>query len=132
MNLSELKEIFGERLSTADSIREHHSSDESWHIPEKLPDAVIFPNNSEEVSLIIKFANDKGIPIIPYGAGTSLEGHVHAVNGGITINTMNMNKILNINLFINKFQGNSTIHSSCIDMNESQTNCNSTCSTCFS
>ena len=97
MNLSELKEIFGERLSTADSIREHHSSDESWHIPEKLPDAVIFPNNSEEVSLIIKFANDKGIPIIPYGAGTSLEGHVHAVNGGITINTMNMNKILNIN-----------------------------------
>jgi D-lactate dehydrogenase (cytochrome) len=95
--LSELKEIFDERLSTVDSIREQHSSDESWHIPENLPDAVIFPNNSEEVSLIIKFANDRGIPIIPFGAGTSLEGHVHAVNGGITINTMNMNKILNIN-----------------------------------
>ena len=97
MDLSELKEIFDERLSTVDSIREQHSSDESWHIPENLPDAVIFPNNSEEVSLIIKFANDRGIPIIPFGAGTSLEGHVHAVNGGITINTMNMNKILNIN-----------------------------------
>ncbi|MEE2668233.1 MAG: FAD-linked oxidase C-terminal domain-containing protein [Pseudomonadota bacterium] len=97
MNLPELKEIFGERLSTSDSVRKHHSSDESWHIPENLPDAVIFPNNSEEVSLIIKFANDKGIPIIPFGAGTSLEGHIHAVNGGITINTMNMNKILNIN-----------------------------------
>ena len=97
MNLSELEEIFGERLSTSDSVRKHHSSDESWHIPENLPDAVIFPNNSEEVSLIIKFANDKGIPIIPFGAGTSLEGHIHAVNGGITINTMNMNKILNIN-----------------------------------
>ncbi len=97
MNLSELKEIFGERLSTTDSVRKHHSSDESWHIPENLPDAVIFPNNSEEVSLIIKFANDKEIPIIPFGAGTSLEGQIHAVNGGITINTMNMNKILNIN-----------------------------------
>ncbi len=97
MNLSELEEIFGERLSTSDSVRKHHSSDESWHIPENLPDAVIFPNNSEEVSLIIKFANDKGIPIIPFGAGTSLEGQIHAVNGGITINTMNMNKILNIN-----------------------------------
>ena len=59
MNLPELKEIFGERLSTSDSVRKHHSSDESWHIPENLPDAVIFPNNSEEVSLIIKFANDK-------------------------------------------------------------------------
>ena len=97
MNLSELKEIFGERLSTSDSVRKHHSSDESWHIPENLPDAVIFPNNSEEVSLIIKFANGKEIPIIPFGAGTSLEGQIHAVNGGITINTMNMNKILNIN-----------------------------------
>ena len=97
MNLPELKEIFGERLSTSDSVRKHHSSDESWHIPENLPDAVIFPNNSEEVSLIIKFANDKEIPIIPFGAGTSLEGQIHAVNGGITINTMNMNKILNIN-----------------------------------
>ncbi len=97
MNLSELEEIFGERLSTSDSVRKHHSSDESWHIPENLPDAVIFPNNSEEVSLIIKFANDKGIPIIPFGAVTSLEGNIHAVNGGFTINTMNMNKILNIN-----------------------------------
>ena len=98
MDLSKLRKIFGERLATSEAIRRQHSHDESWHVPISLPDAVIFPENTKEVSIILKFANDNKIPVIPFGAGTSLEGQVHALNGGITINSLNMNKIKEVNL----------------------------------
>ncbi len=94
MNLEELKDFFGERLATSKSVRLEHSHDESWHIPKNIPDAVVFPETTEEVSRIIKFAYNNKIPVIPFGTGTALEGHVHAVNGGITINSVNMNKII--------------------------------------
>ena len=98
MDLSKLEKIFGERLATSKNIRIQHSHDESWHVPNSIPDAVIFPENSNEVSLILKFANEKKIPVIPFGAGTSLEGQVHALKGGITINSLYMNKIKEVNL----------------------------------
>ena len=85
MDLSKLRKIFGERVATSEAIRRQHSHDESLHVPISLPDAVIFPENTKEVSIILKFANDNKIPVIPFGAGTSLEGQVHALNGGITI-----------------------------------------------
>ena len=98
MDLSKLRKIFGERFTTSEAIRRQHSHDESWHVPISLPDAVIFPENTKEVSVILNFANDNKIPVIPFGAGTSLEGQVHALNGGITINSLNMNKIKEVNL----------------------------------
>jgi D-lactate dehydrogenase (cytochrome) len=98
MDLSELENYFGERLITSESVREQHSHDESWHIPENIPDAVIFPETTEEISKIMTYASDNNIPVVPFGAGTALEGHVHAVNGGITINSINMNKIIEVNL----------------------------------
>ena len=98
MDLSKLENFFGERFVTSESARKQHRYDESWHIPNNLPDAVVFPETTLEVSKIISFANDEGIPVIPFGAGTSLEGQVHALNGGITINSVNMNKITEVNL----------------------------------
>ena len=98
MDLSKLENIFGERLATSEAIRLQHSHDESWHVPKSIPDAVIFPKNSDEVSLILNFANKRKIPVIPFGAGTSLEGQVHALKGGITINSLYMNKIKEVNL----------------------------------
>ena len=98
MDLSKLENIFGERLETSEAIRLQHSHDESWHVPKSIPDAVIFPKNSDEVSLILNFANKRKIPVIPFGAGTSLEGQVHALKGGITINSLYMNKIKEVNL----------------------------------
>ena len=98
MDLSKLEKIFGERLVTSKPVRIQHSHDESWHVPNSIPDAVIFPESSNEVSIILKFANERRIPIIPFGAGTSLEGQVHALKGGITINSIYMNKIKEINL----------------------------------
>ena len=98
MDLSKLEKIFGERLSTSETIRLQHSHDESWHVPKSIPDAVVFPQSSYEVSIILNFANERKIPVIPFGAGTSLEGQVHALKGGITINSLHMNKIKEVNL----------------------------------
>ncbi|MFL2843951.1 MAG: FAD-binding oxidoreductase [Alphaproteobacteria bacterium] len=98
MDLSKLEKIFGERLATSEAIRLQHSHDESWHVPESIPDAVVFPESTDEVSTILNFANERKIPVIPFGAGTSLEGQVHALKGGITINSLNMNKIKEVNL----------------------------------
>ena len=98
MDLSELENLFGDRLVTSESVRSQHSHDESWHVPENLPDAVVFPETSNEVSRIISFASKNNIPVIPYGTGTALEGHVHAVNGGITIDSRNMNKVIQVNM----------------------------------
>ena len=98
MDLSELEDLFGDRLVTSEAVRSQHSHDESWHVPENLPDAVIFPETSNEVSRIISFASKNNIPVIPFGTGTALEGHVHAVNGGITIDSRNMNKVIQVNM----------------------------------
>ena len=98
MDLSELEDFFGDRFVTSEAVRSQHSHDESWHVPENLPDAVVFPETSNEVSRIISFASKNNIPVIPFGTGTALEGHVHAVNGGITIDSRNMNKVIQVNM----------------------------------
>ena len=97
MNLKELEDFFGDRLTTSKSIRLQHSHDESWHTPSNIPDAIVFPETTEEVSKIIQFAYKNKVPVIPFGTGTALEGHVHAVNKGITINSSNMNRIIEVN-----------------------------------
>lgn len=94
--LAELKDLLGERFSQGDTIREMHGRDEA-HTKPALPDAVVFPENTEEVSEVVKICSKYEIPMIPFGIGTSLEGHVIPTNGGISIDTSKMNKILDVN-----------------------------------
>ena len=94
--LDELKGLLGpERVSTAAAVREHHGHDES-HFPDALPDAVVFPETTEEVAAVVKACAKHKFPIIPYGTGTSLEGHVHAIHGGVTLDVSRMNQVLEV------------------------------------
>ena len=97
MEFDELKGFLGDRFTTSKAIRIEHSHDESWHVPENIPDAITYPENTNEVSKIISFAYKKNIPVIPFGTGTALEGHTHALKGGITINSSNMNQVIELN-----------------------------------
>ena len=81
---SELSQLLGERFSTNQTIREVHGKDESYHKPQ-LPDAVITAHSTEEVSQIVKLCAKHQCPIIPFGAGTSLEGQVIPTEGGISL-----------------------------------------------
>ncbi len=90
-----LQSLLDRRVSTAESVREHHSHGESYHTP-ALPDAVCFPQSTEEVCAILKISAKYQVPVIPFGAGTSMEAQVNAIHGGITIDMREMNKILHI------------------------------------
>src|SRR6266566_6832767 len=95
--VDELKRLLGERASDAAAIREHHSRGESYHTP-AAPDIVCFPRTTEEVAAIAGISKRFGVPIVPFGAGTSLEGHVHAVEGGITIAFRDMNRVVRVSV----------------------------------
>jgi len=90
-----LQAHFGERLSVANSVRDAHSHDEA-HMTPQMPDAVIWPETTTEIAEIARICNDQGCPIIPWGIGSSLEGHVVPVRGGITLDMANMDKVLAI------------------------------------
>ena len=79
-----LRTVLGSRVSDGAAVREHHSHGESWHLP-AAPDLVCFPASTAEVSHILEVSRRFQLPVIPFGAGTSLEGHVHALQGGVTI-----------------------------------------------
>ncbi len=91
-----LRALLGDRLSTSAAVCEQHGKDESFHeaVP---PDAVAFAQSTEEVSEIVKICARHKTPVIPYGTGTSLEGHIAALNGGVSIDVSNMNRILQVN-----------------------------------
>ncbi|PZN12533.1 MAG: 2-hydroxy-acid oxidase [Bacillota bacterium] len=76
-------------------MRENHSHDFSYHAP-RLPDAVVFPESTEEVSAVLRFANQRRIPVVPFGAGSSLEGHVVPVAGGISLDLTRMDQIVEV------------------------------------
>jgi D-lactate dehydrogenase (cytochrome) len=93
--IEELRTMLGDRLSTSPSVREQHGRDESYHSVH-APDAVAFPLSTEEVSAIVRACARHRAPVIPFGTGTSLEGHVAALNGGISIDLGRMNRILRV------------------------------------
>ena len=92
----ELESFLGDRFSVAESIRSNYARGEDVFDP-VLSLGVAFPNDNKEVSEIIKFCNKNSVPIVPFGTGTSLEGHVLGNKKGITISLENMNKVLSIN-----------------------------------
>jgi D-lactate dehydrogenase (cytochrome) len=91
--LAELQAILGERLTTSAAIREHHGKDESY-LPYAAPDAVAYPESTDEVRRIVLACRAKRVPIIPFGVGTSLEGHILATRGGICVDMSRMNRIV--------------------------------------
>jgi D-lactate dehydrogenase (cytochrome) len=93
--IRDLKSLLGERATTAEVVREHHSHGESYH-PAALPDAVCFPKSTAEVSEIMKISARHQVPVIPFGAGTSMEAQVNAIRGGITIDMREMNRVVRI------------------------------------
>jgi D-lactate dehydrogenase (cytochrome) len=93
--IASLQQLLGDRLSTAASMREWHGKDASYH-PCVPPDAVAFAQSTEEVSEIVKVCARHKVPIIPFGAGTGLEGNVVALRGGVCIDMSRMNRILQV------------------------------------
>ncbi len=93
--LADLKALLGTRATDALAVRDHHSHGESYHVPAP-PDIVCFPRTTEEVAAIVRIAARAGAPIVPFGAGTSLEGHVHATSGGITVDLREMNNVVRV------------------------------------
>jgi D-lactate dehydrogenase (cytochrome) len=93
--LTSLRELLGNRLSTSAAVCAQHGKDESYHTPHS-PDAVAFVQSTEEVSAIVKLCAQHKIPVIAFGTGTSLEGHVAALAGGVCIDLSQMNRIIRV------------------------------------
>jgi D-lactate dehydrogenase (cytochrome) len=88
-----LRTRFGDRFSVANAVRDHHGNDESPY-PSMLPDGVVFAQSTEDVVAVVNLCNQHGVPLIAYGAGSSLEGHILAIEGGISLDMTQMNKIV--------------------------------------
>ena len=88
--------IFGERFSTKEAVRAHHGRDESAFDP-MLPDAVVYAHSTEEVAAAVALCNTHDVPVIAYGTGSSLEGHLLPLHGGISLDVSEMNRVIAIN-----------------------------------
>jgi len=91
-----LKQRFGERFQTGQSMREQHAHTTTY-IPTQMPDGVVFPENAEEVQTIVAVCAAHRVPVIAFGTGSSLEGQVNAPGGGISLDTSRMNRVLAVN-----------------------------------
>src|SRR5438128_3655485 len=83
------------RVSDAESALEQHAADLSYH-PPRRPDVVVLPESTEEVTAVLAYANSAGVAVVPFGAGTSLEGHVIPLRGGISLDLTRMNAIVDL------------------------------------
>ena len=93
--VAQIRELVGDRITTGMAVREHHGTDASWH-PPKPPEAVVYAHSTEEVSAIVKICAATNTPIIPFGVGSSMEGHIGALQGGVCIDLSEMNQILEV------------------------------------
>ncbi len=94
--IAELSEFLGDRLSTAQAVREQHGDDLTWNKGQP-PDAVAFVQTTGEVEKLVGICGKYSVPIIPYGTGTSLEGHISAPLGGVSVDLSQMNNIIAVN-----------------------------------
>ena len=95
--LATLRDLLGDRVTASAAVRDHHSRGESYHSPAP-PDLVAFPLTTDEVGAIVRACADRDVPVIPFGAGTSLEGQVLALAGGVSIDLSRMNRILRVSV----------------------------------
>ncbi|WP_285020548.1 FAD-linked oxidase C-terminal domain-containing protein [Novosphingobium sp. fls2-241-R2A-195] len=93
--LTALRSLFGDRLQMGEAIRLQHGSSEA-HFTPSLPDAVVFPLSTEEVVSLVKLCGAAKVPVIPFGAGTSIEGNTIPVRGGVTVDLSRMDAILEV------------------------------------
>jgi D-lactate dehydrogenase (cytochrome) len=93
--INDLKQLLGGRANDSPAVREQHSHDESYHAA-AAPDIVCFPHTTDEVAAILTVSARHRLPVIPFGTGTGLEGHVNAIHGGITIDFREMNRVLRV------------------------------------
>src|SRR5260370_41761319 len=84
---------FGNRLVTSQAVREQHGNTVTW-IENQPPDAVVFPQTTEDVQQVVRLCAAARVPVIPFGVGTSLEGQVNAPRGGISLDFRDMNRVL--------------------------------------
>jgi D-lactate dehydrogenase (cytochrome) len=93
----QLVELLGDerRVSTGESVLDHHSGDLSYHA-RHAPDVVVFPESTEDVARVLAWANEERVPVVPFGAGTSLEAHVIPTHGGISLDLSRMNRVLDV------------------------------------
>lgn len=92
-----LQRLLGDRCTTNPTQLEHHAHGESWHPPGQ-PDVVTYPVTTDETSAIVRIAAEHGAPLVPFGMGSALEGHVNAVNGGVSIDLSRMNRVLRVSV----------------------------------
>lgn len=93
--ITELAASFGNRLVTSRAVRDQHANITTWHTVAP-PDAVIFPENTDDVQQTVRICARHRVPVIPFGTGTSLEGHTNAPFGGVSIDLKDMNRILEV------------------------------------
>ena len=91
----ELAARFGNRLVTSQAVREQHGNTTTW-IANEPPDAVVFPQDTADVQEIVRICAAQRVPVIPFGTGTSLEGHINAPLGGVSIDFRDMNRVLTV------------------------------------
>src|SRR5688500_5566064 len=91
--LAELKTLLGERVTTSAAVREHPGKDETY-LTYAPPDAVVYVRTNEEERDVVQICRRHSVPMIPFGVGTSLEGHVLAIAGGVSIDLSQMNQVL--------------------------------------
>jgi D-lactate dehydrogenase (cytochrome) len=94
--IDRLRQRLGDRVTTGQAVREQHGRDESFH-PAHAPDVVVYPDSTEEVQEIVQLCAETGTPIVPFGTGTSLEGHVAALSGGVCIDMTRMKRVIEVN-----------------------------------
>ena len=94
--IAEIGKLLGPRLSVAEAVRQQHGKDLTWN-EGASPDAVAFVETTDEVAAIVRIADRHETPLIPYGTGTSLEGHISAPHGGVSVDLSRMNRILEVN-----------------------------------
>jgi D-lactate dehydrogenase (cytochrome) len=91
--ITALTAAFGNRLVTAQAVREQHGNTMTW-VPNQPPDAVVFPQSADDVQTIVRICGAHRVPVIAFGTGTSLEGHVNAPYGGVSVDFRDMNNVL--------------------------------------
>src|SRR5690242_13785888 len=93
--IAALTAAFGNRVVTSLAVREQHGNTLTW-ITNQPPDAVVYPQTTDDVQKIVRICAEHRFPIIPFGVGTSLEGHVNAPRGGVSVDFRDMNRLLKV------------------------------------